>query len=233
MVPNQAVRVIHWGLQPYLPVFQAMQQLTTHRTAETEDEWWVLEHEPVLTQGYAGRPEHLLRASKIPVIQTDRGGQITYHGPGQLIVYTLIDVRRSKLNVHQMVHALEQSVIDYLANWHINAERRKAAPGVYVDNAKLCSVGLRIRRGCSYHGLALNVDMDLSPFADINPCGYQDLAVTQLRDLGIKTSMTEVQTGVIRHLQTHFEYNEIKNKSHSTIAPHHNNSQAVRETADV
>lgn len=178
-----ALRVRWLGLQPYLPVWQAMQRFTNERGPDTPDEIWLLEHEPVFTQGQAGKPEHLLLPGDIPVVQADRGGQVTYHGPGQLIAYLLLDVRRSGQGVRELVSLMEQVLVELLAGYGIEAHARADAPGVYVGAAKIASLGLRIRRGCSFHGLALNVDMDLAPFQRINPCGYAGLAMTQLRDL--------------------------------------------------
>lgn len=177
--------LVRWlGRVAYEPTWRAMQQLTDARVGETPDEIWLLEHEPVFTLGMNSDPAHVLAPGDIPVVQIDRGGQVTYHGPGQLVIYPLIDVRRSGLGVRSLVTALERAVIDYAAGFGIRAECRANAPGVYVDGRKLASVGLRIRRGGSYHGLALNVDMDLAPFARINPCGYAGLQMTQLSMLG-------------------------------------------------
>jgi lipoyl(octanoyl) transferase len=170
-----------------MPTWRAMQRFTSDRAKDAADEIWLLEHPPVYTLGVAGRPEHLPRvANGIPVVRTDRGGQITYHGPGQIVVYTLLDLRRRGLNVRPLVRLLELSVIDVLAAYDITAAGRSEAPGVYVGGAKIAALGLRIRNGCCYHGLALNVDMDLSPFHAIDPCGYSGLAVTQARELGIQ-----------------------------------------------
>ncbi len=168
------------GEQPYLDTWQAMRELTDARTKDTPDELWLLEHPPVFTQGQAGKAEHILNPGDIPVIQTDRGGQVTYHGPGQIIAYPLIDLRRRGLSIRDIVSTLEQSVIDLLAEYNIHAAARRDAPGVYIDGAKIASIGLRVRKGCSYHGLSFNVDMDLAPFSRINPCGYENLPVTQL-----------------------------------------------------
>ncbi|MGQ9659567.1 MAG: lipoyl(octanoyl) transferase LipB [Thermochromatium sp.] len=170
------------GLQDYATTWAAMCAFTATRVAETPDELWLLEHPPVFTLGQAGRPEHLLAPGDIPVIHTDRGGQVTYHGPGQLVAYVLFDLRRAKLGIRQLVARLEQAVIDLLGEHGVVAERRPTAPGVYVAGAKIASLGLRVRNGCSYHGLALNVDLDLEPFGRINPCGYSGLAVTRLID---------------------------------------------------
>ncbi len=170
------------GLQDYLTCWQKMKEFTSQRLPETPDEIWILEHPPVFTQGQNGKPEHVLNPGEIPVIPIDRGGQVTFHGPGQLIAYVLIDVKRKKLNVRELVTALEQSVIQLLLNYHLSATSKCEAPGIYIDNKKIASIGLRIKRGCSYHGLALNVDMDLEPFSRINPCGYSQLQMTQLSE---------------------------------------------------
>ena len=178
---NVVVRQL--GLQDYRPVWQSMTDFTNQRTPETPDELWLVEHPPVFTQGQAGKPEHLLLPGDIPVIQTDRGGQVTYHGPGQLVAYPLLDLRRLKLGVRDLVSAIEQTIVATLAVYGIEADPKPDAPGVYVAGDKIASLGLRVRRGCSFHGLALNVDMDLEPFQRINPCGYEGLAMTQMRDL--------------------------------------------------
>lgn len=171
------------GRTEYEPVFQAMQDFTANRGADTPDELWFTEHEPVFTQGQAGRTRHVLAAGDIPVVQTDRGGQITYHGPGQVVGYLLFDLRRMGLTVRGLVSGIESAVIDMLAGYRIVAEARPDAPGVYVGGAKIAALGLRVRRHCSYHGLSFNVDMDLEPFRRINPCGMTGLEVTQLKDL--------------------------------------------------
>lgn len=169
-----------------------MQAYTESRQADSADEIWLLQHPPVFTQGLNGKPEHILNKGNIPVVEIDRGGQVTYHGPGQLVIYCLLDLKRRKLGVRQVVSALENSVIDYLASLGVSANARKDAPGVYVDGAKISALGLRVKRGCCYHGLSLNVDMDMAPFMRINPCGYQDLPVTQLKDLAIKQDINAV-----------------------------------------
>ncbi len=181
------------GLADYEEMVVKMQAFTANRTAETEDELWVLEHGPVFTQGLNGQAAHILAAGDIPVIQTDRGGQVTYHGPGQLVVYTLIDLKRLGISVRQMVTLIEESIIELLAGWNIAAQARSDAPGVYVDNAKIAALGLRVKQGACYHGLSLNVAMDLSPFKRINPCGYAGLAVTDLQQLGVKSSIEIVE----------------------------------------
>jgi lipoyl(octanoyl) transferase len=177
-----------------------MQTFTESRQADTPDELWVLEHPPVYTLGMAGKREHLLNPEKIPVYCVDRGGQVTYHGPGQLVVYILMDLKRRQWGVKQLVHAIEQAVIDYLAYQHLQGQRRDKAPGVYVEGRKISALGLRVKRHCCYHGLSLNVNMDLTPFTGINPCGYAGLEVTQLRDLGIHDSFTQVTNQFLQHL---------------------------------
>ena len=186
MTGGHRLRVRELGLVDYEPTWRAMQAFTDRRGPHTDDELWLLSHPPVYTLGQAGRPEHLLAPGEIPVIRVDRGGQVTYHGPGQLVVYVLLDLRRAGFGVRQLVSLLEASVIDLLAGQGIAAAARADAPGVYVNGAKIASLGLRVRRGCSFHGLALNVDTDLAPFARINPCGYAGLPVTQLADLGAR-----------------------------------------------
>ncbi|MDT8310158.1 MAG: lipoyl(octanoyl) transferase LipB [Methylophaga sp.] len=182
------------GLQPYQPVWTEMQQFTAQRQVTSEDELWLLEHSPVFTLGRNGKNEHLLDPGSIPVVQTDRGGQVTYHGPGQLIGYSLLDLRRLGIGVRQMVSLLENSIIAVLADVNIKAAARADAPGVYVDDAKIAALGLRVKNGACYHGVSFNIDMDLSPFARINPCGFAGLAVTDCRQLGIKLSMQQAQT---------------------------------------
>jgi lipoyl(octanoyl) transferase len=185
--------LLRWlGRAEYEPTWRAMQSFTDQRTPATPDEIWFLEHPPVFTLGMNAAPEHLLAPGDIPVVQIDRGGQVTYHGPGQLVVYPLIDVRRAGLGVRQLVMSLESAIIDLLASWNITALARRDAPGVYVEGRKVASIGLRIRRGSSYHGLAFNVAMDLEPFQRINPCGYRGLEVIDLRSLGVNASVQEV-----------------------------------------
>jgi lipoyl(octanoyl) transferase len=180
------------GLVDYLPTWQAMQRFTDERTADTEDEIWLLQHPPVFTLGMAADPGHVLAAGDIPVVQTDRGGQVTYHGPGQLVMYVMVDLRRNGLGVRDLVVLLERTVIELVAPHGVKAEGRRDAPGVYVEGSKLGSVGMRIRRGASYHGLALNVDMDLSPFSRINPCGMAGMQVTQLRNFAVPGNVEQV-----------------------------------------
>lgn len=192
--------VRHLGRVPYLSTWQAMQRFTDGRTSETPDEIWLLEHDAVFTLGMNADPAHVLAAGDIPVVKVDRGGQVTYHGPGQLVVYPLIDLRRAALGVRDIVTALEQSVILCVARYGIAATTRPKAPGVYVNESKIASVGIRVRRGASYHGLALNVSMDLEPFQRINPCGYEGLAMTQLSALGGPTDLSRVAADLLTDL---------------------------------
>ena len=180
------------GRVDYAATFAAMQDFTAARGAETPDEFWLCEHPSVFTQGLSGKPEHLLKDIGIPVMQIDRGGQITYHGPGQVVVYLLLDLRRRELTVRGLVQRIEQAVIDLLAGYGVAAKRLAGAPGVYVGNAKIAALGLRIKHGCSYHGVSLNVDMDLAPYDAINPCGYEGMKVAQLRDLTDKWDTAKV-----------------------------------------
>lgn len=200
--PRSAILVRRLGLSGYLPTWEAMKAFTAARDAATGDEVWLLEHPPVFTLGQGGKPEHLLDAGTIPVVRVDRGGQVTYHGPGQAVVYLLLDLRRRGYGVKELVRRMEQGVIDLLAEYGVTAERRPGAPGVYVGGAKIAALGLRVRTGCCYHGLAFNVDMDLEPFRRINPCGYPGLAVTQCRDLGIPGSAEALGEKLIQRLIT-------------------------------
>ncbi len=194
-VPLQHNTVIlrQLGIQPYEPVSDAMHQFTEQRTAETPDEIWLVQHEKVFTQGQAGKAEHVLAPGDIPVIQSDRGGQVTYHGPGQQVMYVLIDLKRSKIGVRQLVTSIENTVIETLAHFGVEAYARPDAPGVYVSGNKICSLGLRIRKGCSFHGLALNIAMDLQPFFRINPCGYAGMQMIQLCDFVTGVTIEDVQ----------------------------------------
>ncbi|GGK65497.1 lipoyl(octanoyl) transferase LipB [Amphritea balenae] len=199
MALAEQVIVRDLGLVEYQPTWQTMQDFTAARGPDTMDEIWVLEHQPVFTQGQAGKAEHLLGTGDIPVVQVDRGGQVTYHGPGQLVVYLLLNLRRKKFGVRELVARMEQSIVDLLAGYGVEAYAKPDAPGVYVNDAKICSLGLRVRKGCSFHGLALNLDMDLEPFNRINPCGYAGMAVTRLTNLteindrnAVKDSLTEI-----------------------------------------
>ena len=207
MFPTLHIRRL--GRVPYEPTWHAMRDQTLARAgdagAEAPDELWLLEHPPVFTQGQAGKPEHLLQDIGVPVVPIDRGGQITYHGPGQVVIYLLLDLQRRQIKVRDLVHRIEQAVINLLAEYGVQAERRSGAPGVYVSDAKVAALGLRIRNGCSYHGVSLNVDMDLSPFAAINPCGYAGMAVTQLRDLGVNVTVSDAGDALLRHLKNQLE----------------------------
>jgi lipoyl(octanoyl) transferase len=191
MNTSEQLRARRLGRVDYTEAWTRMQDFTDSRGGETPDELWLLEHPPVFTQGRNGKPDHLLDPGDIPVIQVDRGGQVTYHGPGQLVAYALLDIRRRHLGVQSLVKLLEQAVIDLLSDHGIRGQRIEGAPGVYVDNRKIAALGLRVRKGRTFHGLSLNVDMDLSPFKRINPCGYQGLEVTQLADLGISSSLED------------------------------------------
>ncbi len=190
------------GRVEYLPTWRAMQDFTAQRSADTPDEIWLLEHPPVYTQGQAGKPEHLIAATDIPVVPIDRGGQITYHGPGQIVAYVLVDLRRRGYGIRELVTRMEQAVIDVLDGVAVSATRQAGAPGVYVAGAKIAALGLRVKQGCTYHGLALNVDMDLQPFLAINPCGYAGMQVTQCRALGVSESLPALVQAVelaLRH----------------------------------
>jgi len=196
------------GHQAYEPVWRAMQEFTNTRNESTPDEIWFCDHDSVFTLGLNTKPEHLLAPGDIPVIQIDRGGQVTYHGPGQLMIYPLIDLRRAGLGVRDLVTALEQGVVDLAADYGIEAASRCDAPGVYVDGVKLASVGLRIRRGASFHGMALNVDVDLEPFSRINPCGFKDLQLTDLTRLGADSDLAAVRDKLLPHLLRHLQLDQ-------------------------
>lgn len=195
-----AVIIRRLGMVPYASTFDAMREFTERRDDATPDEIWLLQHPPVFTLGLTGKREHLLAPGEIPIIETDRGGQVTYHGPGQLVLYPLLNLRRRDLGVRRLVTILEQSVVGLLADLGIAALARPDAPGVYVDGRKIASLGLRVRRGCSYHGLSLNVAMDLEPFQRINPCGYAGLEVTQLRSLGIERTVAAIEDALLAQL---------------------------------
>jgi len=187
------------GIQPWAPISLAMHQFTDQRNDETPDEIWLVEHLPVFTQGQAGKSEHLLMPGDIPVMQSDRGGQVTYHGPGQQVMYVMVNLKRRKVGVRQLVTALEQTVVATLAHFSVSASARPDAPGVYVAGKKICSLGLRIRHGCSFHGLALNVDMDLTPFLRINPCGYAGMEMTQLSALTAGVNPDDLRSRLIEN----------------------------------
>ncbi len=188
------------GLQPYEPVWRAMQHYTEQRGAKSADELWVVEHNPIYTLGLNGKTEHILNTTKTPIINIDRGGQVTYHGPGQLIIYLLFDLKRHNWGVRHLVTTIESSIIELLADYRITAHARADAPGVYVNQAKIAALGLRIRRHCSYHGLSLNVNMDLTPFDHINPCGHAGMAVTQLSEQGITENLESVADKLLNKL---------------------------------
>ncbi|MEL0584761.1 MAG: lipoyl(octanoyl) transferase LipB [Candidatus Thiodiazotropha sp. (ex. Lucinoma kazani)] len=194
------------GLQPYAATWQAMQDYTDARDSSSPDQLWLLEHPPVFTLGQAGKAEHLLDPGTIPVMKTDRGGQVTYHGPGQLIAYLLLDLRRAHLGIRTLVSHLEEAVIALLAEYAISASARRDAPGVYIEACKVASLGLRVRRGCCFHGLSLNVDMDLGPFKRINPCGYPGLKVTQLADQKVTTDIPTLGRELSHHLARSLGY---------------------------
>lgn len=203
-----ALIVENFGLVQFETVFNEMKAFTQARDAATPDRLWLVEHHPVFTLGQAGKTEHLLNIGETPVVRTNRGGQVTYHGPGQLVVYLMLDIRRLGVNVRGLVSGIETSIVNLLREYDISANARREAPGVYVEARKIASLGLRISRGCSYHGLSLNVHMDLAPFARINPCGYEGLEVTQLYDLGVHESLSQVASRLVNQLATHFSYDE-------------------------
>jgi lipoyl(octanoyl) transferase len=201
---NRPALVRDLGRMAYEPVWRAMQAFTDARTDATPDEVWLVEHDPVFTLGQAGKPEHVLMPGDIPVLHVDRGGQVTYHGPGQIVAYPLLDLKRLKIGVREYVLRIEQAVIDTLGDWNIEAVRREGAPGVYVDGAKVAALGIRVRRGCTFHGLAFNIAMDLEPFHRINPCGYAGLRVTAMSDLGGPSGLDAVKPLLLEHLALQF-----------------------------
>ncbi|MCU7842605.1 MAG: lipoyl(octanoyl) transferase LipB [Candidatus Thiodiazotropha sp. (ex Monitilora ramsayi)] len=215
MPRNGTLLVKHLDQCPYIETWRQMQVYTDQRDENSQDQLWLLEHPPVFTQGQAGKAEHLLSPGTIPVVQTDRGGQITYHGPGQLVAYLLLDLRRAGLGVRSLVTLLEDAVIALLASYGVSAMARKDAPGVYVETAKIASVGLRVRKGCSFHGLSLNVAMDLEPFSRINPCGYPDLPVTQLSEISNQTDTHKVGEDLARQLAQGLGYTLISTSTDS------------------
>jgi lipoyl(octanoyl) transferase len=200
------VRVRDLGTVAYAEAWEAMRRFTAERGPTSMDEIWLLDHPPVYTLGLNGKPIHVLDPGTISVLRSDRGGQVTYHGPGQLVVYVLVDLARRGLGLRRLVYALEQAVIDLCAGFGVEAERRAGAPGVYAGDAKLAALGLRVRRACSYHGLALNVDIELSPYAGIDPCGYAGLRVTRLRDLGVAAGIADIKRRIVPHLLDHLGY---------------------------
>lgn len=207
MIPdNPNIIIRHLGQKDYEPVWRDMQRFTDERDADTPDELWMVEHPPVFTQGLAGKAEHILAAGDIPVVQVDRGGQVTYHGPGQIVAYPMINLRRHGIGVKSLVAGIEQAVIDTVALYGVDAKRKDNAPGVYVDGAKIASLGLRIRKACSFHGLAFNIAMDLEPFSRINPCGFTGLQVTQLSQLADDVQFKTVQQQLIDAFCTQLNY---------------------------
>ena len=198
------IQIREKGLQDYTSSWKEMISFTNSRTADTPDELWLLEHDSVFTQGLTGKPENLLGETDISVIQSDRGGQITYHGPGQLIVYCLIDIKRLGIGVKKMVSLIEQSIIDLLEDYSISSHKVSGAPGVYVDGSKIAALGLKVRHGRTYHGLSLNIDMDLTPFSLINPCGYEGLEVTQISHFDSNVTLEDVKSVAIKEMQTLF-----------------------------
>ena len=209
MSVSEQLVVRRLGLQPYSETWQRMQQFTAERDEQTVDEIWQLEHEPVFTQGYAGKAEHLLSTGDIPVVEVDRGGQVTYHGPGQSVIYLMLDIRRKKMGPKHVVAQMEASVISLLADYGIEAYARPDAPGVYVENAKIASLGLRVKHGRTFHGLACNIDMDMAPFLRINPCGYEGMAMTQLSMLVADLDVVEAHSRLVGHLCQKLGYQNI------------------------
>ena len=200
------IRVRELGLCDYSPIYEKMCAFSQTREKETLDEFWVLEHKPVYTLGLNGKKEHILNAGEIPVVQVDRGGQVTYHGPGQLIVYLLIDIKRKSMGVRAVVSAMENAIIATLAELNIQSSAKPDAPGVYVNDKKIAALGLRIKNGKSYHGLSLNIDMDLAPFKGINPCGYENLDVLQIKDLNAEYSKENIAANLLQHLKQNLKY---------------------------
>ena len=208
-LPNSLI-IRDLGLQDYETIWKAMQKFTAERDETTPDELWCLEHPPVFTMGLNGKRKHLLNVNNIPVIDIDRGGQVTYHGPGQLIIYTLIDLGRLHIGVKDLVNNIEQSIIQLLKKYDINAQGKENAPGVYVNGEKIAALGLRIKKNKSYHGLSLNIDMDLSPFLQINPCGYENLIVTQVKNLKSGVGLDTLKKELILHLSQLLGYTDIE-----------------------
>jgi len=200
------VHVRELGLCDYSPIYEKMCDFSQAREQDTEDEFWVLEHKPVYTLGLNGNKAHVLNARDIPIVQVDRGGQVTYHGPGQLIIYLLMDIKRKSMGVRAVVTAMENAIISTLSDFNIRAEAKPKAPGVYVDDNKIAALGLRIKNGKSYHGLSINIDMDLAPFKGINPCGYEGLDVIQIKDLTTDFSKTKITEKLLKHLKHNLKY---------------------------
>ncbi len=206
---TQSLVVRQLGRYSYVPVWQAMQHFTDHRNEQTRDEIWIVEHDKVFTQGQAGKEEHLLMPGDIPVVKVDRGGQVTYHGPGQMVVYVLLDLKRRKIGIRELVTHIENAIIATLKHYDIEAAAKADAPGVYVDGKKIASLGLRVRKGCTFHGLALNVDMDLSPFSRINPCGYAGLEMIQCRDFATPEQLAPIEQQLISHLSSLLQASDV------------------------
>lgn len=218
-------QVRHQGRVDYEPCFRAMQVFTEQRTADTSDELWIVEHPPVFTLGQAGLPSHLLHASAIPLVQTDRGGQITYHGPGQVVIYMLFDLKRRGMMVKEWVRRIEEAIILTLAEYGLHTERHEGAPGIYISGvagqqhvgAKIAALGLKVKSGCTYHGLSLNVAMDLQPFLDINPCGYAGLETTDMRSMGVKAGFKDVAERLSQHLITQWQATGLNGSPNATV----------------
>lgn len=207
---EKLIHIRYLPQQDYLSCWEKMKAFTENRNEQTPDELWLLEHPPVFTQGQAGKAEHILNTGNIPVVHTDRGGQVTYHGPGQLVAYTLFDIKRQGIGIRALVEGLEKAVITTLAEYGVSGQGRRDAPGVYVNEAKICSIGLRVRRGYSYHGIAFNINLDLEPFQRINPCGFKNLPVTHLAKLsGKDLSINEVEPHFTSNIQRIFGYNDV------------------------
>lgn len=209
MLTPRRLKIRQLGARPYQLVWQAMKSFNEDRNMQSADELWLLEHPSVFTLGQAGKHEHILNAGNIPIVETDRGGQVTYHGPGQIILYVLIDIRRLKLGVRQLVTHLENTVIEVLKSYGVSSQAQPTAPGVYVGEKKIASLGLRIRKGCSYHGLALNVNMNLTPYTYINPCGYAGLQITQTKNEGIAATSHQLGDALVKQLTSQLGYNQL------------------------
>ena len=208
MSDKKPVIIKSLGLCDYQSCLESMQQFTQQRDDKTVDEIWIVEHPPVYTQGQAGKPEHILNAKNIPIVQADRGGQVTYHAPGQVVIYTMLNLHRLNLGIKSLVCILEKSVLEYLSEFDIQAQTDRNAPGVYINGAKICSLGLRVKHGCTYHGLAFNVDMDLEPFQRINPCGFSNLVVTQLSDFAENISTEQAAHSICQYIVKNLGYND-------------------------
>jgi len=207
IAPTLSIRQL--GQQDYQATWTSMKEFCLKRTADSDDEVWFVEHPPVFTQGISGKPEHILRSSEIPIVETDRGGQVTYHGPGQLVMYVLFDLRRLGIGVRALVDVLENITIAGLKKYGLKAVARKEAPGVYLNDKKIASLGLRVKKGCSYHGLSINIDMDLTPFSFINPCGYEGLEVTQLAEHGVKCHTSDFTAVLLHELKEQLHYSKL------------------------